>query len=339
MFVIRCGLLIFALLVGQLAVFADGKLSLTKEDDGVTIHLDGELFTRYLTKSGERPVLWPVIGPTGKPITRAYPIAKGPEGEAEDHPHHRSVWIGYEGFNGVDFWHEPASGPKPFPKGQQVHREFVRTVCDGETATIVTKNDWLGPEDKKICEDERTWTFGTDGDQRWIDGKIVITASEDDLQLSDSKEGFFAVRVADSMNVDHKTGGRIINSRGQTDAKAWAQPAEWVDYQGPVDGEQVGFAILSHPESLNFPAPWHVRTYGLFGGNPLGKIAFTNDARDIRKRELRMTVSKGESIVLHYRIVLHKGDENEAKIAEKFKASPVRRINFVSAATTLQREP
>ena len=94
------------------------------------------------------------------------------------------------------------------------------------------------------------------------------------------------------MNVDHKKGGRIINSRGQEDAAAWAQPAEWVDYQGPVAGENVGIAIFAHPESLNYPAPWHVRTYGLFAGNPLGKVAFTNDAGDVRKREPSLKLPK-----------------------------------------------
>ncbi len=303
-----------------LATETPHKLSLSQEDDGVTINIDGELFTRYLTKSGTRPVLWPVIGPTGKHFTRAYPVGEGPAGEAQDHIHHRSVWVGYEGINGIDFWHEPGSGDKPFPFGEQRQREFVRAETDGETATIITKNDWLAPDGEKVCEDERTWTFGTDGEDRWLDCRLVLTASEGDLKFSDSKEGVFALRVADSMNVDHKQGGQIVSSRGLSDEAAWAQPAEWVDYQGPIDGEQVGVAIFAHPESLNYPAPWHVRTYGLFAGNPLGKLAFTDGDGDVRKRSLRMTLPKGDSLVLHYRIVLHRGDEKEAKLAEKYKA-------------------
>lgn len=310
---------LFILLAGcHCACAQQHELSMSQEEDGITINIDGELFTRYLTKSGPRPVLWPVIGPSGTPMTRAYPVAEGPTDEVKDHPHHRSVWIGYEGVNEVDFWHEEASGPKPYPKGQQRHREFVRSDCDGKTATIVATNDWLDHEGKKICEDVRVWTFGTDGELRWLDCQFVLTASEGELRLADSKEGFFAVRVAHSMAVDTKQGGRIVNSRGQSDAAAWAQPAEWVDYHGPVEGETVGLAIFTHPESLHYPAPWHVRTYGLFAGNPLGKIAFTDGAPDVRKRPLRMTLPEGDSVTLHYRIVLHRGDEKDAKLAEKY---------------------
>ncbi len=295
------------------------QFSVSQEEDGVTVMLDGELFTRYLKNSKTKPVLWPVIGPTGEPMTRAWPVSDSSVEEAQDHPHHRSIWITYEGVNEVDFWQEKEKGKaRPYPAGIQKHREFKKVESKGDSAVIVAVTDWIGPEGNKICEDERTWTFGTDGDQRWLDCRFVLTASEGELRLADSKEGFFAVRVADSMNVDHKLGGRIVSSRGLTDEAAWAQPAEWVDYQGPVAGETVGIAIFTHPESLNYPAPWHVRTYGLFAGNPLGKLAFTEEKGDIRERPLRMALAPGESIVLHYRIVLHRGDEQEAKLSEKY---------------------
>jgi hypothetical protein len=232
-------------------------------------------------------------------MTRAYPVGSGPEDEAKDHIHHRSVWLGYEGVNEIDFWQEPEPGVRrPFPSGEQRHRKFIRMECDGVTAIVETTNDWLDPDGKKVCEDSRIWTFGTDGEQRWLDCLFVLTASEGEVRLADSKEGFFAVRVAHSMNVDSKQGGKLINSRGLTDGAAWAQPAEWVDYQGPVNGQNVGIAIFSHPESLNFPAPWHVRTYGLFAGNPLGKIAFTDGAPDVRERPLRMKLAQGDPVTL-----------------------------------------
>ena len=48
-------------------------MSFEQAEEKVTIRIDGELFTEYLTQSGTRPVLWPIIGPTGEPMTRAYP--------------------------------------------------------------------------------------------------------------------------------------------------------------------------------------------------------------------------------------------------------------------------
>lgn len=294
------------------------EFSLTQEKDAITVNLDGKLFTRYLIRSGSRPVLWPVIGPTEQAMTRGYPVGEGQLDEAHDHIHHRSVWIGYEGVNGFDFWQEKEPGvQRAFPAGEVRHREFVAADCPGETATIVTANDWRAPDGHKVCEDVRTWTFGTDGDQRWMDCRFVLSASEGELRLADSKEGFFALRVAHSLRVDNNQGGKIVTSRGLTDADAWGQPAEWVDYSGPIGDEIVGIAILSHPETLNFPAAWHVRTYGLFAANPLAKIAFTSNAGDVRKRPLRMTLAPGESITLHYRIVLHRGDAEDANIEAK----------------------
>lgn len=302
------------LIIAPLASHA-AELSICQTADGVAVSIDGELFTKYLIKSGRRPILWPVIGPTGQPMTRAYPVAESTVEEAQDHPHHRSIWIGIEGVNGVDFWQEQ----KGHSLGEQRHRKFAKVACDGKTATIVAETDWLDPAGKKICEDERTWTFGTAGDERWLDCRMVLTASEGELTFADTKEGFFALRVADSMNADHKKGGRIINSRGQTNAAAWGQPAEWVDYQGPVAGENLGIAIFAHPETLNYPAPWHVRTYGLFAANPLGKIAFTDNAGRVQDRPKSATLPKNAQFVLHHRILLHHGDENDAKLAEQYK--------------------
>ena len=80
--------------VGSVQAADTPRLSVTQHEDRVTVNIDGQLFTEYLTCSGRRPVLWPVIGPTGKPMTRAYPMGDLKPGESNDHPHHRSIWLG-----------------------------------------------------------------------------------------------------------------------------------------------------------------------------------------------------------------------------------------------------
>src|SRR5438128_1172909 len=132
-----------------------------KTDRGVTVKIDGELFTEYLIRSGTKPILWPIIGPTGKPMTRSWPMEKG-KGEKTDHPHQRSLWFDHGAVSGVSFWEETAKA------GSIKHREFVE-VRGGSDARIVTRNDWITPAGAKLCEDERTFRFHLDGERRVID--------------------------------------------------------------------------------------------------------------------------------------------------------------------------
>lgn len=277
--------------------------------DGVTIKFEGALFTRYVIGQSNKPFIWPIIGPNGNEVTRAFPMEKR-EGERHDHPHHRSLWFGHQGIGGFDTWHEPASGRKT-SLGSTVHRKFVK-VQGGETAVIVTRNDYVGGG-KKLLADERTHIFKMENGQRIIDVNITFTAEYGDCVLGDKKDAGFSVRIATSMDVDSKKGGSIVNSNGITDKTAWGKRAEWVDYHGPVKGKTVGVAILNHPKSFRHPTPWHVRTYGLFTANPFGLKSLGQG------KDGGFTLEKGKSITLRHRVIFHKGDEKTAKIAQAYK--------------------
>jgi hypothetical protein len=293
---------------GLSAVFA-GQFKVDKDDAGVTVLVDGKLFTKYLIKSGAKPILWPVVGPTGQEMTRAYPLREGNPDEKKDHVHQRSFWFTHGNVNGVSFWDE-------MPKhGDILHREFSK-VEGGSHATIVTKNDWVGPDGKRICEDERTLVFEADDESRWIDFDVTVKAPDGPVTFGDTKEGSFGVRTAGTLDVDKKLGGKIVNSEGLTDAAAWGKPAAWVDYHGPIQNETLGIAILNHPSSLRYPTHWHVRTYGLFAANPFG----LHDFYGSKEKDGTYTIEKGQSFVLRYRVILHKGDEKEGRIAARFAA-------------------
>ncbi len=289
------------------ATTARAEVSVEQTPLGVTVKLDGQPFTEYLIRSGSKPILWPVIGPTGKRVTRNWPMEKAVAGETDrDHPHQRSLWFTHGNVNGVDFWVEG--------KGRIEHKEFVK-VEGGPEATIVSRNNWVtGDGSKLICQDERTLKFGGNAEQRWIDFEIAITATTGPVVFGDTKEGSFGMRVASSMRVEAKpAGGQIINSEGKTNGLAWGKQAAWVDYHGPVEGETAGIAILNHPSSYGFPTYWHVRTYGLFAANPFGLHDFTNG-----QTKGEYTLPAGETLKLRYRVLLHKGDEKAGKVAEAF---------------------
>lgn len=302
-------LLTLALVLGFTTATQAAQFEVAQNQEGVAVKADGKLFIKYTIKSGPKPIIWPIVGPFGDEVMRQYPMRPAAEGEKADHIHHRSCWFTHGSVNGISFWDE---GGK---HGDIVHKEFIK-VAGGEQAVIVARNDWVGPDGKKQCEDQRTVTVGRDGANLWFDFDIKLTATNGPVTFGDTKEGTFGVRVAGTMSVDSNQGGRIINSNGQTNAQAWAKTAAWCDYYGPVNGKIVGIAILNHPSSFRFPTYWHVRTYGLFSANPFGVSDFTN----AKKGAGDYTLEAGKALTLNYRVLIHKGDEKEGRVAQAYEA-------------------
>lgn len=301
-----CLSLCFAAFFGFATTLSAAQISAERSPGGVVIKIDGQFFTEYLIKSGCKPILWPIIGPTGKPMTRAYPMVQGTD-EKKDHIHQRSLWFTHGDVNGINFWAEQGV------HGSIEHREFVK-VAGGPEAVVVTRNDWLAPDGKRVCADERRFAFGVEGQTRRIDFDITVTASDGPVKFGDTKEGTMGLRIAHTMNVGSKLGGRIVNSDGRIDKDAWGKQAPWVDYYGPVDGKTVGIAILNHPSSFRFPTYWHVRDYGLFAANPFGLHDFDKS----KQVDGAYTIQPGKSITLRYRILFHEGDEKAGRIAEAY---------------------
>jgi hypothetical protein len=293
---------------------------------GLTVKVNGTIFAEYVTDQANKPYLAPVFGPTGKQMTRNYPM-KIVEGEQKDHPHHRGICFGNEGLAGITTWGEAGSLLEQEKKkpgstkgrleliGAIKHREYKELKADAKEAVVVAVSDIVDYSGKKLLEEEHRMTFRADADTRTIDFDIDYIASEGPVKFEDKKDAGFSIRVPTSMAVDTKQGGRIINSEGITDAAAWAKRAKWCDYSGPVEGETLGVAMLNHPGSFRYPTPWHVRTYGLFTANAFASRAFDKTAEDCT-----FELKKGERVKLRHRLIFHKGDEKTAKIAEAFEA-------------------
>jgi len=293
-------------LLGNLT--ARGEIKLEKNDDGVTVKIDNDLFTVYRIKSGAKPILWPVVGPTGKEMTRAFPMREV-AGEKTDHIHQRSFWLTHGEVNGVSFWMEQGE------HGTIEHQGFDK-VESGPVGLLVARNLWKSKDGTVQCEETRTLRFGSSDSGRWIDFDAIFKpAGGKPIVFGDTKEGAFGVRVAEALAVDAKKGGKIVNSNGETDKDAWGKRATWVDYFGPLEGETLGIAILNHPSSFRHPTYWHVRTYGLFAANPFGVKDFTGKKEDNGSH----TVEAGQTLRLRHRVILHKGDEKAGKISAEYE--------------------
>ncbi len=294
---------------GELAGLRAG---MTADGTTVAVTLGAEPFLTHVV--GERkPYFFPVLGPGGRRFTRAYPM-ESVEGEERDHPHQRSFWFTHGNVNGVDFWAADPQNPANPKFGTIRERERVTATGGLAAAFLTTRNDWLAPDGRTLCQDERAFTFWTDGAARYIDLDVTIRPGAEAVRFGDTKEGSFGLRVPSSLDVKRKQGGRIVNAEGITDQAAWGKASPWVDYSGPIDGRTGGIAILNHPESFRYPTTWHVRDYGLFAANPFGYKDFGRAASG------EFVLEPGQTLHFRYRVVLHEGSAAQADVAGDFAA-------------------
>lgn len=285
---------------------------------GAIVRLYGEPIAEYFVDRGNKPFLWKIIGPTGKSMTRSFPMADVP-GETTDHVHQRGLTFGHQGVNGFDTWVEDATYRSTQQEarldtlGRIRHRGY-RTFTGGPTAVIHAHNQIVDAANAPLLDEERRMTFSFAAGVRMIDVDIDLIASHGPVDLADMKDAGVYIRVPDTMTVDRGLGGTIINSNGERDAAAWSRHSAWVDYHGPVEGEHLGIAILNHPTSFRHPTAWHVRTYGLFCANPFG-LKQMNPAAESGA----VTLGAGEKLSLRHRFIFHVGDEQQAGIAAAYE--------------------
>lgn len=322
----NCSLLAF--LVAAPAWAAAPGFTAEKTAAGVSVKHAGRPFADYVIGTANKAYLFPVYGPTGKAMTRAYPMQKV-DGEQFDHYHHRGIWFGHENINGINSWLERGSPGNGLPDdklsekqktalakllthlGSVKHRAFREVSADAHRAVIVTENDYLDAKGRKYLTEIRRLTFRVEPGARMIDWDQEFIASEGDAVFGDAKDAGVNIRVPTSMAVDRKQGGRLVISNGATDAAAWGKRGPWADYSGPVDGEIVGVAIFNHPTSFRHPTSWHARTYGLLTANCFGTL----DKADPNGPH---TLKKGEKLVLRHRFYLHQGDEKAGGVAAAY---------------------
>ena len=287
-------------------------VQINRLEDRLRVEINGGLFTEYFFKDVPRPYCYPLIGPGNAPMTRNWPMKDTP-GEEHDHHHHRSLWFAHGAMNGQDFWSEE----KAF--GKTVHQDFLEVKSGQDVGVIKSTNNWVAADGTVVCTDERTLRIYNPGNanERVLDFDITLFASKGPLTFGDTKEGTMAVRLAETMRLKGKVSqGHIVNSAGVRDGQTWGKRADWCDYYGPVEGKTVGIAIFDHPQNPRHPTWWHVRDYGLFAANPFGQHDFESLPD---KTAGKLTVPAGKSVTFRYRFYLHEGDEEQAKVAERYK--------------------
>src|SRR4051812_32240159 len=178
--------------------------------DTNAVTVDGKPFTIFHRgDDANKPFLAPVRSASGKIVTRGFPM-ETIAGESRDHLHHRGLWFSFDDVNGVKFWENDPSYTKG-AIGKIVVRDSKWTDGRG-SGTLATTNDWKDPKGKTLVVESRDMTFGGDDKLRTIDFHITLT-SADDVTYGDTKEGAFAIRLAEPFT--ERKGGKITDADGR----------------------------------------------------------------------------------------------------------------------------
>lgn len=297
------------------------QVTIQKGEGRIEITIDGKPYTTlFCGPDTSKPYLHPLRSASGKIVTRRYPMGNVP-GETHDHPHHRGVWFSHGSVNGYDFWsNEPSQhGGK---NARIVLKSIGRLAGGKQSGTVDAIFDWVDPQGKTLLTEARTMTFYAEPERRVIDFDITLNPVAK-IIFGDTKEGTFAIRLAPSLEEstreslpNPKRTGLMVDSEGRRgEPQVWGHRASWVDYFGEVDGEKLGIAILDHPSNPRHPTYWHSRSYGLFAANTFGLHDFLND----KSADGSMTVDPGQPLRFRYRVIIHPGDSQSARIAEEFQ--------------------
>lgn len=302
----RCLPVLLVFLVISNVGFADEKLPGAKPvprmqvlplpHDQVSITRDGKELTRYhFAPDLERPFLYPLVGPTGRSLTRM-----GHPHDPNGHSHHNSVWVTHHDVNGVDFWADRSPG--------KIRHVRVGEFIDGDDrAVLQMHNVWIDTDsDKQLLDETRTMTVVPLEDEQWLLAMdLVLTAKSGPVTLGDTPFGPLGVRMAKTIGV-HDGGGTIRNSEGQVDEKeVFRQPARWVDYSGPITSNAIaGITLMNHPGNPTYPSAFHVRNDGWMGAT--------------MSYQKPVELKQGESITLRYGLYVHSGVPSREKIEQAF---------------------
>ena len=265
--------------------------------DTLLVKIHGEEFTvLHYGPALPKPYFWPVRGLGGAILTR--PIEPG----QKEHPHHRGIWLAVDEVNDIQFWAE-----KSPIRTREIHAK------SGNPGTIEMRNEWLAADGSPtLLENTKVSIYPS----RLVIYDISIAPPEGSTAIfNDTKEGFFGVRIAQSMR--EQEGGHVVNSEGKkTTAECWGQPAKWVDYTGIVDGQSYGVTLMDHPANFR-PSRYHVRDYGLFSISPFGEGAYQNNAELAKPLILN---SERPTLRMRYGLYVHQGDASLGKVSDAYDA-------------------
>ena len=285
-------LIIVSVMIGHSVTAA--KITAEKVGSKINVSIDGKFFTSYIFSYDEKyPFFFPVNGPiSGGSVTSM---------RCDPWPHHSSLYFACDQVNGGNYWQEGLERGRII----SVNAEIVKE--GGDSVVISDECIWSRPGALSPVKDTRRITItAPSATIRQIDFEITMDMLID-VHFRKTGHSLLSARMASDLTVQN--GGTMINAEGYRNEKeTFGKKSAWIDYFGKRGNVIEGLAIMQHPSNPWYPSPFFSRDYG----------HFSPAVMNWPENGTEIFMKKGEKLSFRYRVLVHSGDQAEAKIAEAF---------------------
>jgi len=235
----------------------------------------------------------PVYAPDGTVLTDDFP---------KDHYHHRGIFWAWPIMKirgkAVQTWHL-----------EGLHQRHVRwnsRTAGPASAVLDVSNAWVMDDGTHVgTERVRITVHRAAGAGRAIDFRLTFEAEGGPIELLGAKGkgyGGFSMRFAPRKSTVITTEAGVQKKDSNDGSFAWADLS--ARFKGAA--RPVGAAIFTHPRIGPRPRGWTIRHYGLLGPSWPGLEP--------------STLQPGAPVTLAYRVYVHRGGAEEAKVAQAYAA-------------------
>jgi hypothetical protein len=267
---------------------------------------DGRTVWQYnYDKRQAKPYFHPLATPTGEVLTLNQP---------PDHVWHHGLWFSWKFINGVNFWEH--HGKTGAPEGRTTWSVVTSDAREDYSASITMELKYHAAENADaVLTERRSLDISPPGEGAayHIDWTSVFTAVQDaTLDRSPPRPeqpGGYAglsMRFADELKqrqavslnapVEFDDGHRFRGASGA------------LEYNGVVHGAPAGVAILDSPANPRHPTSWYIIR--------APHMSYVNAA--LLQNEA-LSLAAGQRLTLRYRIVVHAGQWNPAKLHSAYQ--------------------
>jgi len=287
-----------------------------KTDSSIALLYHENIVWKFNYPEYGKPFFHPVNTTDGIPLTWFAP---------PDHPWHRGLWFSWKYINGLNYWEQDRS--TGLSEGFTHVKNIIFNPNPDFSARIQLEIEYAPPDKPAVLTEKRILktSIPDENGNYYIDWKSTFTAGEDSVVLGRTP----VLGQSDGVSWGGYAGlGCRIDSRSLSSIKFWdsegrqdldihSKPARWINVSGlikEVTTQSAGIVIFDHPKNPRYPPPGFVIKNWLEDYQLL--FAYLNPGFLFEKR---FTLEVQESLILNYRILIHRGQIDSVRLEKEFE--------------------